>query len=92
MAHMNKNSRPELEDKFIIRNVKLCAQAPKYKQKRTLITALLKRPEGFCCMGQEMWSQQSTVSLRAFSIVHAGAEGTAPMLSVSQAWLGYFPS
>lgn len=26
-----KNSRPELGDKFIIRNVKLYAQAPKYK-------------------------------------------------------------
>lgn len=31
MAYMNKNSRPELGDKFIIRNVELYAQAPKYK-------------------------------------------------------------
>lgn len=88
---MNKNSRPELGDKFIIRNVKLYAQAPKYKQKRTLITALLKRPEGLCCMGQGKRSQQNKVSLRAFPIVHAGVGGSVPMLSVSQVWLGYFP-
>lgn len=78
MAHRNKNSRPELGDKFIIRNVKLYAQAPKYKQKRTLITALLKRPEGLCCMGQEKWSQQNKVSLRAFPIVHAGVGAQSP--------------